>query len=250
MTLPPPAGAPALPPFASPPRALTLDATGTLIALARPVGETYAEIARSFGAALDPEAVESALRDVFTKMPPLSFPGAAPSRVPGLERGWWRELVGRVVSTAGGVESFSAFFDALYEHYGRGGAWRAYPEAVEVLRTVRARGCRTAVISNFDSRLTNILRALELDHYFDVVTYSSASGAAKPERAIFVLTLTRLEVRPEDTLHAGDDPRTDVEGARAAGLRAVLVDRARAQAHPEGSVVTSLSDLEAWFTER
>ena len=243
----PPAGTPALPSPATPLRALTLDATGTLITLARPVGETYAEIARSFGARLDPGAVETSLRTVFSEMPPLSFPGAAPSRIPSLERGWWHELVHRVVGAAGRVDAFSPFFDALYEHYARGGAWRAYPEAVEALRAVRARGCRTAVISNFDSRLMNVLRALELDHYFDLVTYSSASGAAKPESAIFALTLSRLGVRPEDALHAGNDPRTDVEGARAAGLEGVLIDRSRGRADTTGGVITSLLDLEAWF---
>ena len=242
-----PVGSPVLSFPTTPLRALTLDATGTLITLARPVGETYAEIARSFGASLDPEAVETSLRSVFHEMPPLSFPGVSPNRVPGLERDWWRELVSRVVSAAGRVEAFSAFFDALYEHYSRGGAWRAYPEAEEVLTAMRARGCRTAVISNFDSRLMNILRALELDHYFDLVTYSSASGAAKPEIAIFALTLARLGVRPEETLHAGNDPRTDVEGARGAGLQGVLIDRTRAEGDVNGGVITSLLDLEAWF---
>ena len=248
MTASPPSAEPSELPASSPTlRALTLDATGTLITLARPVGETYAEIARSFGARLDPEAVDVSLRAVFSEMPPLSFPGASPNRIPGLERGWWRELVSRVVAAAGRVESFSPFFDALYEHYARGGAWRAYPEAVEALQAVRAHGCRTAVISNFDSRLMNILRALELDHYFDLVTYSSASGAAKPENAIFALTLSRLGVRPEEALHAGNDPRTDVEGAHAAGLIGVLVDRTRARADTKSGVVSSLLDLEAWF---
>lgn len=239
-----------MPSSARPLRALTLDATGTLITLARPVGETYAEVARAFGADLDPETVEASLRSAFSEMPPLAFPGAAPSRVPGLERGWWRELVGRVVDAAGEVESFSAFFDALYEHYARGGAWRVYPEAEETLRALRARGCLTAVISNFDSRLMNILRALELDHHFDLVTYSSASGAAKPESAIFALTLARLGVRPEEALHAGNDPRTDLGGARAAGLHGVLVDRARTLSDASAGVVTSLADLEAWFPAR
>ena len=249
MAPPSPAGSSELPAPASPLRALTLDATGTLITLARPVGETYAEIARSFGADLDPDAVDASLRSAFSEMPPLSFPGAPPSRIPGLERGWWRELVSRVAAEAGGIEAFSAFFDALYEHYGRGGAWRAYPEAEEVLQTLRARGCRTAVISNFDSRLMNILRALELDHYFDLVTYSSASGSAKPESAIFALTLSRLDVRPDEALHAGNDPRTDVEGARAAGLQGVLIDRSRPQGDANNEVITSLLDLVAWFTE-
>ena len=232
---------------APPLRALTLDATGTLITLARPVGETYAEVALSLGAEIDPDAVDAGLRTAFPQMPPLAFPGAAPSRIPGLERGWWRELVRRVVAEAGEVESFTAFFDALYEHYARGGAWRSYPEVADALRGLRSRGYRTAVVSNFDSRLVNILRALELDHYFDAVIYSSTSGAAKPQAAIFSLALSRLEVRPDEALHAGNDPCTDVEGARAAGLHSVLVDRSGPQGGARDGAVASLLELETYL---
>lgn len=231
-------------------RALTLDATGTLIALARPVGETYAEVARSFGATLDPDAVEAALRNVFPEMPPLAFPGAPANRIPGLERGWWRELVGRVVAGAGGVEPFGPFFDALYEHYGRGGAWLVYPEVTEALEEIRARGYRSAVVSNSDSRLANVLRALELDHYFDAVIYSSTSGAAKPEAAIFALAVSRLGAEAGETLHVGDDPRNDVEGARAAGLHSVLVDRGRPAGDVREGVIATLRELEAFLEAR
>ena len=226
-------------------RALTLDATGTLIALARPVGETYAEVARSFGADLDPEALEAALRKTFPEMPPLAFPGAPANRIPGLERGWWRELVGRAVAGAGGVAPFAPFFDALYEHYGRGGAWLAYPEAREALEGIRARGYRSAVVSNSDSRLANVLRALELDRYFDAVICSSTSGAAKPEAAIFALAVSRLGAGPGETLHVGDDPHNDVAGARAAGLHGLLVDRRRPAGDAREGVIASLRELEA-----
>ena len=225
-------------------RAVTFDATGTLIALARPVGETYAEVARNFGAALDPDAIEIALRKAFPEMPPLAFPGAPANRIPRLERDWWRELVGRVVAGAGGVEPFAPFFDDLYEHYGRGGAWRVYPEVPEALESVRARGYHSAVVSNSDSRLANVLRALELDHYFDAVIYSSTSGAAKPDAAIFTLAVSRLGVRPEEVLHAGDDPRNDVEGARAAGLHGVLVDRGRPSGDTRDGVIATLGELD------
>ena len=148
------------------------------------------------------------------------------------------------------MESFSAFFDALYEHYGRGGAWRAYPEAEETLRAMRARGCRTAVISNFDSRLMNILRALELDHYFDLVTYSSASGAAKPESAIFAPHLVPAsESGRKRPCTPATTPAPTWRGHAPPVFTAFLIDRRRSEADAKGGVIATLRDLEAWFAK-
>ena len=223
--------------------AVTFDAAGTLITVARPVGVTYAEVARSFGAELAPESLDAGFALGFPRMPPLAFPGAAPGEIPGLERDWWRELVGQVVKQAGGVEDFEPFFDALYESYARGGAWRAYPEALETLQWLKARGYRVGVVSNFDSRLENILRALELDHCLDALVYSSIAGAAKPDAGIFATALRALGTRAEEVLHVGDNERADLEGARAAGLSALRVDRSAGEREAHPDVISSLSEL-------
>jgi FMN phosphatase YigB (HAD superfamily) len=49
-------------------------------------------------------------------------------------------------------------------------------------------------------------------------------GVAKPDPAIFRLALEAMGVDPQHALHIGDTPAADVEGARAAGMHAVLVD--------------------------
>src|SRR5206468_2331163 len=59
----------------------------------------------------------------------------------------------------------------------------------------------------------------------DRIVHSTRAGVAKPDPAIFHLALEALGVPPAEALHAGNEVVADVEGARAAGLRAVLVDR-------------------------
>jgi putative hydrolase of the HAD superfamily len=59
----------------------------------------------------------------------------------------------------------------------------------------------------------------------DGVVSSAEAGALKPDPAIFALALDLAGCEPEEALHVGDTVEEDVEGARAAGVRALLVDR-------------------------
>jgi len=208
--------------------AITFDAAGTLFTVATPVGQTYAEVALRYGARLSPDVLVDGFREAFAAMPPLAFPGAGGDVLDDLEREWWHTLVYRVVSAAGGVEAFEDYFDELYEFYACGHAWRTYPEVEDVLVRLRQVGFRTAIVSNFDSRLESILAALELDRLVGAVVFSSAAGAAKPDRAIFEQALSILHAKPGETLHVGDSWHADYEGARDAGLSALLLRRAGA----------------------
>ena len=209
----------------STPRAILLDAAGTLIDVAAPIGKTYSDLAREFGGDLDPDALTAGFRTAFAGAPPMAFPGRHGADLDRAERAWWRAVVERVTREAGGVPEFEAYFDQLYMHYAAARAWRVFPEVPGVLATLRDRGLGLAVVSNFDSRLPPLLDALNLAPFFDVVVCSGAAGAAKPERAIFTHALAALGVEAHETLHVGDSVEADYEGARAAGIEALLVDR-------------------------
>ena len=60
-----------------------------------------------------------------------------------------------------------------------------------------------------------------IGHYFDFVVTSAGAGAAKPSRAIFEKALDHAEVPASQAVHVGDDPITDIRGAREAGMRTV-----------------------------
>ncbi len=93
------------------------------------------------------------------------------------------------------------------------------------LAALRRAGLQLGVISNWDPRLPDLLEDLGLAGYFDVVVYSSAAGVEKPDRRIFLQALTRLRVSPGAALHVGDSRLEDAEGAMAAGLGALWLDR-------------------------
>ena len=111
-----------------------------------------------------------------------------------------------------------------------------------VLEELSERGLALAVVSNWDSFLPELLELQGLSGFFRTVSVSAIEGTGKPEAEIFRRTCARLAVEPEAALHVGDSPRDDYEGARGAGLRAVLLDRADRHPHlPER--IHSLSEL-------
>ncbi|MBI5106315.1 MAG: HAD-IA family hydrolase [Solirubrobacterales bacterium] len=118
--------------------------------------------------------------------------------------------------------------------------FRPYPEVPEVLAALRERGAALVVVSNWDVSLHGVLAATGLAPLVDHVLTSAEEGAAKPDRAIFARALARAGARPGEAVHAGDSVEADVEGARAAGVRAVLVARDGAPA-PAG--VEAVADL-------
>ena len=229
--------------------AVTLDAAGTLFEVAEPVGTTYARIAARHGIALDPEETERRFRDALASAPPLVFPGVDAGRRTGSERAWWQSVVRTAFGPAGGARGFPAAFAELFRTYAEPAAWRVFPDVREALVRLRRDGLRLGVVSNFDERLLGLLEGLGLAQLVDQVTPSSRAGAAKPDPAIFRAALFGLGVSPDDTLHVGDSRAADVEGACAAGLRAVLLDRKARQ--PRFSldmpIITALTDLPWWL---
>jgi putative hydrolase of the HAD superfamily len=224
------------------------DVAGTLIRVRDGVGAQYARVAGRFGVAADPKALEREFPRAFRAAPPMAFPGARPEAVPGLEREIWRGIVHDVFSGAGALSAFApgafdAYFDAVYRHFEDAAVWDVFPDVAPTLLEVRALGCALGVLSNFDGRVITILGGLGLASWFESVTLSSRIGATKPDRAIFARALDRHGAEPAEALHVGDSPMEDAEGARAAGLRAVLIDRVGR--HVDRPGVTRIDSLAA-----
>ncbi len=230
-------------------QAITFDAAGTLMAVAEPVGETYAQFAHDLGASLCPQALAVGFREAFPAMPPMAFPGLEQAARVRAERAWWHELVARVVRQAGDVPRFDEYFDALFAHYAGGAAWRAYPEAREALRSARGRGLRVGVVSNFDSRLPAILRDLGFESLLDTVVTSSGCGAAKPDVRIFRHALEALGAAADSALHVGDSLDADYHGASAAGMTAVYLERRDRPARDNIPTIKHLGELGPYLVQ-
>ncbi len=202
------------------------DAAGTLIYLPRGVGYHYADVAGRHGWTVDPEALGRIFKGVWTEMLPATMP-----RHPreGDERGWWRELVRRVLKIAGPPGPFdgNAYFEELYVEFERPGVWALYPDVKPVLEALRGR-YSISILSNFDGRLRPVLADLGILECFREVLISSEIGADKPSRCAFDLAVARAGITPAQAFMVGDDADADVAGALAAGWRAFHVDRPRA----------------------
>jgi putative hydrolase of the HAD superfamily len=105
------------------------------------------------------------------------------------------------------------------------GLWTvAAPEAEAALALARRSGLITAVISNSNGTVAEILDDLGLGRHLDFVIDSSKVGIEKPDPRIFHLALARAGVEPGQAAYLGDLYSIDVLGARAAGLHAILMD--------------------------
>jgi putative hydrolase of the HAD superfamily len=119
---------------------------------------------------------------------------------------------------------------------------RAFPDTAPALEALRALGMRLVVVSNWDVSLPAWLERTGLSPFVDGTVSSAVVGEAKPSPKVFHAGLALAGVAPEEALHVGDSLEADVDGARAAGLRALLLVRAGAM--PEGvAAIRSLAEL-------
>ena len=108
------------------------------------------------------------------------------------------------------------------------GLWTVLePEAEAALQLARRAGLATAVISNSNGTIADILDTLGLGRYLDFVIDSSRVGVEKPDPRIFHIALERAQLGAGQAAYVGDLYSIDVLGARAAGLLAVLMDPGR-----------------------
>lgn len=210
------------------PKVIFLDAVGTLFGVRGSVGDVYSAMAHQFGVQVPAETLESAFRQAFAAAEPPVFPGTDPEEIPECEFEWWRVIALRTFQQAGVLEQFAdftEFFDELYTHFATADPWFIYPDVLPALEAWQRVGIQLGIVSNFDSRLEFVLEALKLNEFFTSLTLSTWAGAAKPDPQIFAVALQKHNCLPQEAWHIGDSFKEDYQGAKAAGLRAILLER-------------------------
>jgi putative hydrolase of the HAD superfamily len=140
-----------------------------------------------------------------------------------------------------------AALEELRAYHARHNLWESVVAGVdETLARLRAAGVRCVVVSNANGTLVRHFERLGLSPHFDLVLDSFDVGIEKPDPRFFRLALERSGSRPETTVHVGDFFHVDVVGARAAGLRAVLVDVADLYGEADCPRVRTLHELADW----
>ena len=159
-------------------------------------------------------------------------------------RGW---LFFDLILTEAGIplsESTRAALAELNAYHRDHNLWELVPGDVRpALDALRAMGLRLTVVSNANGTLCAHMDRLGLTSSFDCVLDSCDLGVEKPDPRLFEAALARSRSRRETTMHVGDLYHVDVIGARAAGLRAVLLDAAGLYPEADCPRVRTLDDL-------
>lgn len=133
--------------------------------------------------------------------------------------------------------------------------------AQETLAYVKEHGYKMALLSNtmFTGRAhIHDLERFGLNGYFDAMLFSADAGKWKPTAAPFLFLVEKLDVSPETAVYIGDDPASDVVGARRAGLRTIHIKSSQRFPSPDGvqphAEISSLRELPAvlaaWDNDR
>lgn len=214
---------------------ITFDAGNTLVYAYPSLGEIYSTVSREFGAEIAPEKFMRGFG-------PAYAPGARDEE----DRAMWRRITRSIYSAIDELRpvEFDAWFERLYERFGKSDAWRTFDDVAATLPELRRRGVKLGLISNWDSRLRSIVAGLGLAEFLSVIKISSETRARKPDPLMFRQAEAEAGVAPFEALHVGDLVSEDIAGAHTAGWHAVLIDR-MGQSRPRDGyrVIRSLTEL-------
>ncbi len=222
---------------------VSFDAGFTLVEPRVPVPDVYHREARALGAEVEYGSFARRVADCWKTLD-RAYRSAHPDLVTSeeIERRQWALFTADVAAPFPElVERHEVWHRRLVEHFDRPDSWRLIDGALEILEGLRDRGFVLAVISNWHGALHEILAGLDVTDRFDLVLTSAEAGRKKPHAGIFHEACRRLGVQPCRVLHVGDSSADDLEGARAAGLEALLYDPGRRATNEER--ISALPDL-------
>ena len=137
-----------------------------------------------------------------------------------------REVFDRLIAEAPGIDLELA--DALYAIMHR--QWDVYDDVLPVLKALREKGVRVAMLSNVGFDLSPTLARTGVGELLDGVVMSYAVGAVKPDPAIFQNALDALGLPASEVLMVGDAWQDDA-GAAALGVRTLILPRTDDPSH-------------------
>ncbi len=203
-------------------RAVFLDALGTLVELEPP----WVLLRERVPASVPDEKLVAAVRKEMAYYKEHAHEGRDPESLADL-----RDRCAGVLSRELGVEVSADELVAAVRFW-------AYPDAEPALRALRERGLKTIVVSNWDCSLSAVLERCGLSPLLDGAVSSAEAGHRKPDPGIFTAALALAGCEASEALHVGDTPVEDGDGARAAGVPVLLIDR------EGGADISSLAEIE------
>jgi HAD superfamily hydrolase (TIGR01549 family) len=198
-------------------KAVLLDVDFTLFRPGPELGpEGYRRIAARHGLALEPSLYDDARRSAIANL-------QRDSELVHDEELWVAFTEEIVIGMGGAAPGARECALDVVRQWERHENFFLYEDTLPTLAVLRSAQLRIGLISNGQRDLEEFARHHALD--VDVCVGSASHGRVKPHRSIFDAALAALEARPDEAAMVGDSYADDIEGARALGIRAILLDR-------------------------
>ncbi|CCL99859.1 uncharacterized protein FIBRA_01884 [Fibroporia radiculosa] len=265
-----------------PVRLVLFDALHTLLTPRLPIYLQYAHTFEPFLGSLDPATLKTSFKSALKQLQaekPVYESGA---------REWWAEVIRRTAVGAGADpptvdRSLPQIVPRLLHRFASREGYMLFPDTLParafpvillsaprspptlrrvspIVKSLRAAGVFTGVISNTDTRMRAVLDDLDATRHLNIVLLSEEEGIEKPAPEIFLRACTRIGLRPAEALHVGDELKADYYGAQASGLAALLLRRPGAEGEGEMKdadenlsaveIVSGLADVVDWVHRR
>ncbi|KAF7315579.1 Haloacid dehalogenase-like hydrolase domain-containing 3 [Mycena indigotica] len=182
----------------------------------------------------------------------------------GDSRDWWSQVICQTGLGAGADPhtldaSLPSIVDNLMTVFSSKEGYKAREHSIQVLNELNQLGVHTAVVSNADSRMLSVIQDLGFPRTLFPVILSEAVGFEKPSIEIFHHTLERVnagrdvKIALSECVHIGDEIECDYNGAREAGMNALLlkrVDEAEGSTEGNGETVDDMEQILDWVRKR
>jgi putative hydrolase of the HAD superfamily len=218
-------------------KAVVFDAVGTLIYPQPSAAAVYTQVGHRHGSRLEEGEIEVRFASALAREEELDGAhGFRTSQQREIDR--WHCIVVRVLDDAANPD---ACFTELFAHFATAAAWRSDADAKPVIARLCRAGLEVGIGSNFDSRLRQVVGGLDELAQIDYLIISAEVGWRKPAREFFQAVCRIIGASPAQILYVGNDPVSDVQAAKSAGLQSLLFDPQNRHASQER--ITSLVDL-------
>ncbi|HEY49023.1 MAG TPA: HAD-IA family hydrolase [Dehalococcoidia bacterium] len=206
-------------------KAVFFDFYSTLTSFDPPREELQASACREFGISVDPLALPRGywIADDFMSRENARFP--IQKRPKKDEQEFWADYEAVLLKEAGVEISRELALRIFTRVRQLDRSLVLFDDVLPTLEMVKARGIVLGLVSNLSRRLDSYCDELGLTLYIDFTLTSSEVDAEKPHTPIFLTALERAGVSATEAIHVGDQYYADVIGARAAGIKPLLLDR-------------------------
>lgn len=208
-------------------RLITFDVTNTLLKFRSEPGREYGEIGAMYGVLCDRDTLVRNFKAHYVKMS-QEHPNFGLRTGLGWET-WWKMVISGTFKDTN-FDIVERKLDAVTTHlidlYKTSACWQHCYGAHGLLSYLKSKNIPLGCISNFDPRLSTILKNTKLKDFFAFTLSSYEVGHEKPDTKIFEKAMNESglkDLKPEDCLHIGNTVTYDYDGATNAGWNPLLI---------------------------